>query len=216
MASTKTLSNMLAYLRNILTSVQGGHWSQDELVAYLNSAQKDVAVKLPEKLLRGLVGNHPITIGEDETEIAHPSRYLKFIGGYRQRTTETTKRPMLETSYADIIDKEANHINTGNIDAYFADIGTIFVIYPDGDVDETMRIKYVMTPVDMSALTDTISIDDICYEWVIYYAAFLACLKDFQPRANDFLAILDKKVMETLMRFNIKDKIVFSNPQPNK
>ena len=129
---------MLAYLRNILTSVQGGHWSQDELIAYLNSAQKDVAVKLPEKLLRGLVGNHPITIGEDETEIAHPSRYLKFIGGYRQRTTETTKRPMLETSYADIIDKEANHINTENIDAYFADIGTIFVIYPDGDVDETM------------------------------------------------------------------------------
>lgn len=210
----KTLADGLQYLRQLLSSVEGGKWTATELPNYINTAQKDVALKLPDELLLGLVSTQDTTLQEDINEVAHPTRYYRFIGGWRKRTDEDRKRKIEKVDYPKIIELEAEIVYPEQmyLTAYLADLGDIFYLYPEGETDETMTIKYCMSPSDMTELTDEFSVDDLVYEWVIYYASALACLKDFQARATSFLQILDKKIQEASLIYRFKPPSPFAPP----
>lgn len=205
MQITKTLGDGLDMLGFLLSKPdEAGHWTPAELIAYLNAAQKDIVGKIPSPILGSTLANSQTwaSMGAVGTEyVAMPSTYLKFLSGYRfilSGDTETQKRLMVRKT-VEFINSMKINVNYSSLmirSAYISEFGSMFYVYPSSIASEAMRIFFVRTPIALTAETTYFSVIDDVYEVVLYYAAFLACLKDKQERAGDFLTTANNKIVE--------------------
>jgi hypothetical protein len=211
----KTLGDGLLLLKELLSSPPtGGHFDDPELIKYINIAQQDVALVLPDELLRGLKGvQNWGVLPDQETSLAHPTDYMRYVTGYRLENGATRKRKVNKITSDELTDMKVNYPDSSGMltKTYISDIGNSFEIYPPASEDEVAVVTYVKMPTDMALETDEFSVTDLAYKWVIYLAGFLACLKDFQARASSFRELGKTSVDEASAIYRFKPFDIFAS-----
>jgi hypothetical protein len=194
----------------LLQDTTNVRWTDLELLGWLNDGQREVVILRPDSTSKiavlALVTGTRQTIPADGSSILRVVRNMN--GGSAGRAIRHVPMELLDSSLPDWHTTATNAV----VQHAVTDIRMpkTFYVYPQATVAvNSVEILYSAFPTDVSAVSNTISVDDIFATPLIDYVCFRAYLKDQDLAGNSERAAGHRSLfMETMSGKSQSDAIV--------
>lgn len=186
--STITGQTIATKVQKLLHDETAVRWTEDELVGWINSAQKEVVLYKPNSITRTLAYQlDPGTFQNvaDKAGFANVIQLLDVVrspatGGGRALTN--ISREILDSTLPDWHNATATAVPLHYIHNPLDPKN--FYVYPPNTGAGSVQILVAVEPTDLSSLASTLSLDSIYESVVIDYVMYRAFSKDTEHTAN--------------------------------
>lgn len=191
---TLTGANLIDRIQDTLQDTTSVRWPEAELLRYINDAQREIVNFKPEA--SATHANVTLTTGTEQTLPSGGLRLIKVTRNVSDATVSATGRRAIRIVDVDILDSQepdwhdptvtgdAAHGTVIKHYAFDPDDPKKFYVYPGVSGDAYIEIVYSGTPTDLSATSDTISVDDIYGNAIVDFVLYKAYLKDAEFAGN--------------------------------
>ena len=193
MAGTLTGANLLSRIQDTLQDTTSVRWPEAELLRYINDAQREIVNFRPES--SATTANVQLVAG---TKQSLPSGGLRLIKITRNMsgTGNATGKRAIRIVNVDILNTQEPDWNDPTVSGDAAH-GTVvkhyifdeddprnYYVYPGVSGNAYVEIVYSAAPTDLSAASDTISVDDIYANAIIDFVLYRSYMKDAEYAGN--------------------------------
>ena len=191
---TLTGANLIDRIQDTLQDTTSVRWPEAELLRYINDAQREIVNFKPEA--SATHANVTLTTGTEQTLPSGGLRLIKVTRNVSDATVSATGKRAIRIVDVDILDSQepdwhdptvtgdAAHGTVIKHYAFDPDDPKKFYVYPGVSGDAYIEIVYSGTPTDLSATSDTISVDDIYGNAIVDFVLYKAYLKDAEFAGN--------------------------------
>jgi hypothetical protein len=191
---TLTGANLISRIQDTLQDTTSVRWPEAELLRYINDAQREIVNFKPEAS-----ATHANVVLSAGTEQSIPSGGLRLIKVTRNMSgtaSDATGKRAIRIVDVDILNSQepdwhdptvtgdAAHGTNVKHYAFDFDDPKKFYVYPGVSGDAYLEIVYSGSPTDLTATSDTISLDDIYGNAIIDFVLYKAYLKDSEYAGN--------------------------------
>lgn len=189
---TTTAQSIVLELHDTLHDIGGIRWPADELVRYLNDAQREIVTLRPDLVAK--LYSTPLVVGAKQQVPVECSKLFEVDRNTAGPNIRQVERAMLDALDPDWYTKPgvryAKHF-TFDIREPRA-----FYVYPPALVTSSVDLLYAALPVDITAPTGpehtavvgNISVDDVFKNIMFFFAMARALAKDAEYAADKALA----------------------------
>ena len=193
MAGTLTGTNLLSRIRDTLQDTTSVRWTESELLNYINDAQREIVNFRPES--SATTATITLVAGTKQSLPAAGLRLIKVVRNMSAASNGTGKRS-IRIVEIDILNSQEPDWHDPDVvgDAahgaivkhyiFDEDDPRNFYVYPGVSGNSYVEIVYSAAPTDLSAASDTISVDDIYANAIIDFVLYKAYLKDSEYAGN--------------------------------
>lgn len=194
MAGTLTGTNLISRIKDILQDTTSVRWPEAELIRYMNDAQREIVNFRPES--SATTASVQLTTGTKQTLPSAGLRLIKIVRNMSAAGGSATGKRAIRIVNPDILNTQEPdwHDPTVSGDAahgtvvkhymFDEDDPRNYYVYPGVAGNAFVEVVYSASPTDLSAASDTISIDDIYGNAIIDYTLFRAYQKDSEYAGN--------------------------------
>jgi hypothetical protein len=193
MAGTLTGTNLLSRIRDTLQDTTSVRWTESELLNYINDAQREIVNFRPES--SATTATITLAAGTKQSLPAAGLRLIKVVRNMSAASNGTGKRSIrivnvdiLNTQEPDwhdpTVSGDAAHGTIVKHYIFDEDDPRNFYVYPGVSGNSYVEIVYSASPTDLSAASDTISVDDIYANAIIDFVLYRAYMKDAEYAGN--------------------------------
>ena len=193
MAGTLTGTNLLSRIRDTLQDTTSVRWTESELLNYINDAQREIVNFRPES--SATTATITLAAGTKQSLPAAGLRLIKVVRNMSAASNGTGKRSIrivnvdiLNTQEPDwhdpTVSGDAAHGTIVKHYIFDEDDPRNFYVYPGVSGNSYVEIVYSAAPTDLSAASDTISVDDIYANAIIDFVLYRAYMKDAEYAGN--------------------------------
>lgn len=163
-----------------LTDIGGIRWTREELLNWINLAQRQIVILSPNATNKVVVKKLDVgtrqTIPDDGWTLLEVIRYMGTDGTKPTRAIRNTSRELLDAFnpnwHGDTPETVPKHY------VYDPQDQTVFFVYPPNNGKAYVQINYSPVPEDLATEEDTIKINDIFQPAILDYVLYRACSKD--------------------------------------
>lgn len=182
-----TVQSLIDKIRILLHDVDAINWTDDELIGWLNDAQREISVYKPDVC----VANETVSL-EAGSKQSLPADGLTLIDAIRGMTSTGPARAVRLVPRRILDAQRPDWHKQTPVDEIIGvcfddrDQKTFYVWPPStGSADSQLEIVYAKTPPDVTIDSAGISIDDTYSTAIISYVAYRAYSKDSDYAADD-------------------------------
>ena len=180
------VSDILDRAGRLLSDPTHVRWAEDELIDYINDAQKQIVLLRPDANSRNesfkLVAGSRQMIPASGLQLLRIIRNMGENGSTPGRVVYPTLRSALDAETPDW------HTRTGAAVQHYIydpDIDRkVFYVYPSVSGSWHVEISYSSTPVDVTGATDTLELNDQYINPIIDWVLYRAWAKDAEYAGN--------------------------------
>jgi hypothetical protein len=198
--ATVIAKNILDRAATILQDTTGTRWPQDELLSWLNDAQREVVLLRPD----ACAVNEAIPVSAGISRQTLPAAALKLIDIMRNVTVTATDAGENTVSSGDAIRRIERRVLDDQVPGWHTETGSAvkhyvyderdpksFYVYPALTGEGHIEGIYSSAPADVAVVTAdaTISLDDIYANAILDYVLYRAYSKDADYAANSQRAV---------------------------
>lgn len=173
---TLTAQSIVDKAGKILQDATFVRWTTDELLGWLNDAQRQIALARPDASV--VTANITLVAGTKQSIPATGLRLLDIVRN--MGVGGATPGSAVRLVDREILDSQRvgwhSEAQTADIKHFIIDQRQpkIFYVYPPAQVNATVESVYSVAPADVAAIGNTITLDDIyqnpILDWVLYRA----------------------------------------------
>lgn len=189
--ATITAQSIIDKAEIILQDTTNVRWPENELLGWLNDAQREIVLQKPDSYAQ----NESMSL-ESGTKQTIPSSGIQLLDVTRNMGTDgSTAGNVVRLIDRRILDDQNSdwhsESQSDSIQHYCFDDRDpkTFYVYPPADGTTQLEIVYSSAPTDVSAIEDTITLDDIYSNAILDYILYRAYQKDAGYAANNQRAI---------------------------
>lgn len=166
----------------VLQDASNVHWSQAELLGWLNDGQRAICEVLPE--LSVTLGNIPLVAGAKQALPSGANMLLRITRN--MGTSGTTVGRAVRKVNQEVLDAVAPDWYTDtavtSIRHYTYDVRSpkAFYVYPPSVAGNNLEGLYAVSPTDIASTSAAITLDDIYEPILLDYALYRAFSKDLE------------------------------------
>ena len=205
-------SDIITPVRVVLNDVGGVHWSDPELLGWINDAQLLVAVLRPDSVAHTAVVT--VAAGSKQTIPEDGIRLLDVIRNVGGRAIRIVDRETLDLFDPNWHNGKAQKAVKNYV--YDNRVPGTFYIYPQVAEGAEIEINYSKLPAKVDQSTDTLAVNDIYKEIVINYVLFRAYSKDAEHAANANLATTYLQIVNSLTGVKLSKDVAFQPALNNR
>jgi hypothetical protein len=191
---TLTGANLIDRIQDTLQDTTSVRWPEAELLRYINDAQREIVNFKPEA--SATHANVTLVAGTEQSLPSGGLRLIKVTRNMSGAASDATGKRAIRIVDVDILDSQepdwhdptvtgdAAHGTTVKHYAFDPDDPKKYYVYPGVSGSVYIEIVYSGSPTDLSATSDTISIDDIYGNAIIDFVLYKAYLKDAEYAGN--------------------------------
>ena len=194
MAGTLTGTNLLSRIQDTLQDTTSVRWPEAELLRYINDAQREIVNFRPESSAK--TDNVLLASGTKQALPSDGLRLIKVTRNMSSAASDATGKRAIRIVNVDILNTQEPDWNDPSVSGDAAH-GTVvkhyifdeddprnYYVYPGVSGSAYVEIVYSATPTDLSAASDTISVDDIYANAIIDFVLYRAYMKDAEYAGN--------------------------------
>lgn len=194
MAGTLTGANLLSRIQDTLQDTTSVRWPEAELLRYINDAQREIVNFRPES--SATTANVQLVAGTKQTLPSGGLRLIKITRNMNGTGNSATGKRAIRIVNVDILNTQEPDWNDPTVSGDAAH-GTVvkhyifdeddprnYYVYPGVSGDAYVEIVYSAAPTDLSATSDTISVDDIYANAIIDFVLYRSYMKDAEYAGN--------------------------------
>lgn len=191
---TLTGANLIDRIQDTLQDTTSVRWPEVELLRYINDAQREIVNLKPDASATHT--NVALAAGTEQSLPSGGLRLIKITRNMSSAASDATGKRAIRIVDVDILNSQEPdwHDSTVSGDAahgtnvkhyaFDPDDPKKFYVYPGVSGDAYIEIVYSGAPTDLSATSDTISLDDIYANAIIDFVLYKAYLKDAEYAGN--------------------------------
>jgi hypothetical protein len=192
---TLTGANLIDRIQDTLQDTTSVRWPEAELLRYINDAQREIVNFKPEA--SATHANIALSAGTEQSIPSGGLRLIKVTRNMSGTASDATGKRAIRIVDIDILNSQepdwhdpdaavgdAAHGTNVKHYAFDPDDPKKFYVYPGVSGDAYLEIVYSGAPTDLSATSDTISLDDIYGNAIIDFVLYKAYLKDSEYAGN--------------------------------
>lgn len=191
---TLTGANLIDRIQDTLQDTTSVRWPEAELLRYINDAQREIVNFKPEA--SATHANVTLATGTEQSLPSGGLRLIKVTRNMSGAASDATGKRAIRIVDVDILDSQepdwhdptvtgdAAHGTNVKHYAFDPDDPKKFYVYPGISGSAYIEIVYSGSPTDLSATSDTISLDDIYANAIIDFVLYKAYLKDAEFAGN--------------------------------
>lgn len=192
---TLTGANLIDRIQDTLQDTTSVRWPEAELLRYINDAQREIVNFKPEA--SATHANIALSAGTEQSIPSGGLRLIKVTRNMSGTASNATGKRAIRIVDIDILNSQepdwhdpdaavgdAAHGTNVKHYAFDPDDPKKFYVYPGVSGDAYLEIVYSGAPTDLSATSDTISLDDIYGNAIIDFVLYKAYLKDSEYAGN--------------------------------
>jgi hypothetical protein len=184
--ATVTTQSIVSRVQTILQDTNGVRWPSDELINWLNDAQREIVLLKPDSFTTS--ATHPLVTGTKQdipslgVSLVDITHNVNSSGNATGSAIRPIQREILDAQRPDWHSTTAT---TAEVKFYIFDARNPkqFFIYPPNTNAGFVNIVYASSPPTVG-ITDTISLDDIYANAIADYMLYRAYSKDAEYAAN--------------------------------
>jgi hypothetical protein len=213
--STLTAQSIVDKAEQILQDATNVRWTADELLGWLNDAQRQIALVRPDASVT--TANITLVSGTKQSLPASGLRLLDVIrnmgvgGATPGSAVRLVDREVLDSQ------RPGWHMETGVSDVkhfvFDQRNPKTFYVYPPAVTNATVEAVYSVSPAEVAAIGNTITLDDIYQNPLLDWVLYRAFSKDAEFAANQELAVKHLSAFQTAL--GIKSEVDMAT-SPNK
>ena len=191
MAGTLTGTNLLDRIRDTLQDTTSVRWTEAELLRYINDAQREIVNFRPES--SATTTNVQLATGTKQTLPAAGLRLIKITRNMSDASGGATGKRAIRLVNVDILNTQEPDWHDGDVSTHGTTVKHYvfddddprnYYVYPGVSGNAYVEIVYSAAPTDLSAASDTISVDDIYANAIIDFVLYRAYMKDAEYAGN--------------------------------
>ena len=191
MAGTLTGTNLLDRIRDTLQDTTSVRWTEAELLRYINDAQREIVNFRPES--SATTTNVQLVTGTKQTLPSGGLRLIKITRNMSDASGGATGKRAIRLVNVDILNTQEPDWHDGNVSTHGTTVKHYvfddddprnYYVYPGVSGNAYVEIVYSAAPTDLSAASDTISVDDIYANAIIDFVLYRAYMKDAEYAGN--------------------------------
>jgi len=191
MAGTLTGTNLLDRIRDTLQDTTSVRWTEAELLNYINDAQREIVNFRPES--SATTTNVQLVTGTKQTLPSGGFRLIKITRNMSDASGGATGKRAIRIVNVDILNTQEPDWHDGNVSTHGTTVKHYvfddddprnYYVYPGVSGNAYVEIVYSAAPTDLSAASETISVDDIYANAIIDFVLYRAYMKDAEYAGN--------------------------------
>ena len=191
---TLTGANLIDRIQDTLQDTTSVRWPEAELLRYINDAQREIVNLKPDA--SATHANVTLVAGTEQSLPSGGLRLIKVTRNMSGTASDATGKRAIRIVDVDILNSQepdwhdptvtgdAAHGTNVKHYAFDPDDPKKFYVYPGVSGSAYLEIVYSGSPTDLSATSDTISLDDIYANAIIDFVLYKAYLKDAEYAGN--------------------------------
>jgi hypothetical protein len=216
--ATLTAQNVIDRVNDTLQDTTNVRWPTTELLRYLNDSQREIVLLRPD----ASVTTAAVALTANETKQSLPTSGVRLLDVTRNMgTAGSTPGTAIRLISREVLDTQVStwHSDTGQtvVKHYVFDPRNpkIFYVYPRVHASTAVYVElvYSSSPADVSAIGNTITLDDIYANAMIDFMLYRAYSKDAEYAANS--AYASQHYQSFLTSLGLKGK-TDDNVNPNQ
>lgn len=189
-----TGTNLIARIQDTLQDTTSVRWPEAELLRYINDAQREIVNFKPET--SATHANVALDTGTEQSLPSGGLRLIKVIRNVASTASDAAGKRAIRIVDLDILNTQEPDWHdatvTGNAAhgtevkhyAFDPDDPKKYYVYPGVSGSAYVEVVYSAAPTDLSAASDSISVDDIYGNAIIDFVLYKAYLKDSEYAGN--------------------------------
>ena len=198
-------SEIISNVRTVLNDSTGVHWTDPELLGWINDAQLTVAIVRPDSV--SATESITLSAGSKQSIPATGIRLLDVIRNTGGRAIRIVERETL-----DLFDPAWHTAKPStSIKHYVYDnrVPMDFYVYPPASAGQQVEITYSKMPTKVTAASDAVAIPEIYKDIMVNYVLFRAYSKDAEHAANAGLASTYLQILNSLTGAKLSKDVAF-------
>ena len=191
---TLTGTNIASRVRDILQDPSGVRWGDSELLRYINDGQREIVNLRPDS--SSTHSNVQLATGTEQSIPSTGVRLIKVVRNMASTASDAAGGRAIRVVDEDILNSQDPNWHTASASGSSQHGTTVkhyifdsrdpkkFYVYPGVSGNAFVEIVFSSLPTDLSALSDTIYLDDIFGTALIDYTLYRSYQKDAEYAAN--------------------------------